>query len=126
MIENLFMDARTIIEGIESGDILPKDLILNTDIDAYLDNRDSDGEFERKLLTAFDDVADIGNEQIDGYEELHLKIFNCIDSLVGVSELSCYVAEDFEVILKSIYKGLSNEFLENMLKQYLSGQLPNA
>ncbi|WLQ15670.1 hypothetical protein O5O45_07045 [Hahella aquimaris] len=109
------MDAKAIIEGIESGDILPKDLILNIDIDAYLDKRDSDEAFERKLLAAFDDVADIDNDQIDGYQELTLKIFNCIDSLVGVSELSCYVAEDFEVILKGIYKGLSNE---------CSGQIP--
>tara|TARA_Y100000296_G_C4987888_1_gene163880 strand:+ start:64 stop:426 length:363 start_codon:yes stop_codon:yes gene_type:complete len=120
------MQSEEIIEGINAGRILPASIIQSMDIDAYLEIRDSDEAFERSLLAAFDEVSDISNEQIEGYEKLHLKIFNHIDSLVGVSELSCYVAEDFEVILKVIFKGIVNQFIEGMLKQYLDGKLPNA
>ncbi len=104
----------------------PDRLILETDIDEYLDKRNSSEEFESQLLAAFDEVTDTSNEDIDGYESLSISIFKKIDGLVGTSELFGYVSEDFEVILKTLHKGISNDFINDMLYTYLVEQLPNA
>ena len=120
------MDAKEIIGEIKNGIILPKNLVKGIDVEAYLDRRDGDKNFEKELVAAFESVQDIDSDQIENYSELHLYIFKHIEGLIGSSELSCYVAEDFEVILKVQQKGLSNSFVDNLLNEYMAGGLPNA
>lgn len=119
------MNAKFIIEQIKKGIILPPNLILGTEIDNYLDQRDSNEHFLKSFGDIYTDISDIADDSIADFTQLHQLVFSHITDLVGVSDLSCYIAEDFEAIIKSKHKGIESEFIEEMLAQYLSGKLPS-
>jgi len=120
------METIEIIESINKDKILTENYLKKIDIGKYLDSRDNSKAFEKKLLDAFKAVENIDNSEIKDYEELSKLIFKKLTRIIGITDLSCYVAEDFEIILKNLHNQTSNEFLTTMLSEYESGKLPSA
>ncbi|MCY7377296.1 MAG: hypothetical protein LH472_15160 [Pyrinomonadaceae bacterium] len=96
------------------------------EIDEMLDRRD-DSEFEEDWLRVFqeleqksftdDDLAAIKNIREIAYQ----KTFEATEH----GELAAYVADDFEMIAKSLFAEFSDEWLNALFLAYLHGAFPH-
>jgi hypothetical protein len=91
-----------------------------------LDNRDSE-EFESDWLRVFQLIGqrqftESASELISEIrEEAYKKTFSSTQH----SELASYVADDFELIAKSLLSEFNDEWLNALLLAYLQGQFPH-
>lgn len=96
-------------------------------IDAMLDSRDS-SEFEEDWLKVFQklenrpfDAKDL--KTVKNIREIaYKKTYNSTNH----SELSAYVADDFEMIAKSLLADLNDEWLNALFLSYLHGLFPHS
>ncbi len=96
-------------------------------IDAMLDSRDS-SEFEEDWLKVFQklenrpfDAKDL--KTVKNIREIaYKKTYNSTNH----SELSAYVADDFEMIAKSLLADLNDEWLNALFLSYLLGLFPHS
>jgi hypothetical protein len=115
----------------ELKSLLSKSNVLNfiasdEEIDEMLDRRD-DAEFEEDWLRVFqalekktfvaDDLTEIKNIREIAYK----KTFEATNH----SELAAYVADDFEMIAKSLLADFSDEWLNALFLSYLHGAFPH-
>lgn len=119
------------IEKLKS--LLLQDKVLNfknlnsAAIDEMLKSRDS-AEFENDWLKVFEmleqkEFSDSDAALIDEIREIAYKKTY---ASTNHAELAAYVADDFEMITKSLLSGLNDEWLNALLLAYLQGLFPHA
>lgn len=100
---------------------------LNSDtIDEMLESRDS-AEFENDWLRVFEtleqkEFSDADAALIDEIREI---AYRKTYASTSHAELAAYVADDFELIVKSLLSGLNDEWLNALLLAYLQGLFPH-
>ena len=118
--------VQELISGIEEGRILPTALLSSLDVDAYLDASDADEVWSKQWNDAYSQISDVPNDEIVGYEKLDQLVFSKCTEHFGISDMSCYTTEDFELLCKSAKKGITSEWLDELRQIYLSGSIPLA
>ncbi|EDM24710.1 hypothetical protein LNTAR_12957 [Lentisphaera araneosa HTCC2155] len=114
----------TLTNGIKSDTILPESVLKSIDLDNYLDNRDADEKSEEEWNKLNDQLPELDIFSVEGFEELHLLVFQKCTKFCGVSDLSCYTAEDFGFLVQLEIANIKNEWSDNLLKTYINGSLP--
>ena len=113
-----------LISAINDDQILPVALLASLDIDEYLDARDANEEWLKNWNAAYRELKNISDDEIPGYDQLGQLIFSKCAEHVGITDLSCYTAEDFELLCKADKKGVTSEWLDELKKTYLAGSIP--
>ncbi len=107
---------------INSEQVLPGKMLSNLDVNLYLDARDCSKDFSEKCLGLWGQSEQLILDST--FEELHQLIFKKCTLALGVTELSCYIAEDIELLVRCEATGLEDTFLSSLTTAYLSGRLP--
>jgi len=118
------------IENLKS--LLLQDKILNfknlngESINQMLDSRDNE-EFEDDWLRVFQSLEqkDFSNNDLALIDEVREIAYKKTFASTNHAELASYTADDFELIVKSLLSGLSDEWLNALLLAYLQGLFPH-
>lgn len=119
------------VEKLKS--LLSHDKVLNfknlngETIDEMLDSRDS-AEFESDWLRVFEELKEKEFSDSDAalIDEIREIVYKKTFAATNHAELAAYVADDFEMITKSLLSGLNDEWLNALLLAYLQGLFPHA
>ncbi len=96
------------------------------EIDEMLDRRD-DAEFEEDWLRVFQALKKkfFGDDALAEIKNVREIAYRKTFGTTKHSELAAYVADDFEMIAKSLLSGFSDEWLNSLFLTYLRGTFPH-
>jgi hypothetical protein len=98
----------------------------NETIDEMLESRDG-AEFESDWLRVFETLEqkEFSNADIALIDEIREIAYKKSFASTNHAELAAYIADDFELIVKSLLSGLNDEWLNALLLAYLQGLFPH-
>jgi hypothetical protein len=99
---------------------------LNVDLDAYLDERDSEA-FEREWLRVDREISSRGSHGADAsIEAIEQEIFLRVSRQTGQHEVASYIADDFCLICRALATGYSDPWLNGLYEAYKRNELPDS
>lgn len=119
------------IEQLIIADDLPSaQSLARDDYDSLLDARDAD-EFATPWTNAYNAISETYN--VSGFNEsekgridkIREHLFKRIDRQTKVSDLSSYVSDDFDLILKCLLTGTENTWVNALWLSYKNGNIPS-
>ncbi len=110
-------------ELLANGQIIHFGKFTEEEISAMLDSRDNE-DFETDWLRVFQVVENQPNDS--NIEEIRQIAYKKSFETVPHSELAAYVADDFEIIAKSLQIGFDDEWLNSLFLSYLHGVFPHS
>lgn len=100
---------------------------LNSEaIDEMLESRDG-AEFENDWLRVFETLEqkEFSHSEAALIDEIREIAYKKSFASTNHAELAAYIADDFELIVKSLLSGLNDEWLNALLLVYLQGLFPH-
>ncbi len=113
--------------AIEQGTIFPDPFFSSDECARILNARDESAEFEQswREAAAFVQAVALTQEQLDDLKATIVKpVFLQVSEATGQHEIASYIADDFEVIARAIYGGVSHAFIEEMWRRYTAKEVP--
>lgn len=112
-------------ELLENGQIIHFGKMSEEEIAAMLDSRDRE-DFEGEWLRVFNELEDQADFQDANIEKIREAAYKKSFEATNHSELAAYVADDFELIAKSLEIGYNDEWLNSLFLSYLQGVFPHS
>jgi hypothetical protein len=123
---------RKILGQIRDGTLLEPSEIAALDYDTILDARDSDREFGRQWTQSYTNIenvwktTEVDQELKSLAEEIRKESFLSVSRSTAQHEISSYVSDDFDIIIRRIILGIDDPFLDKLWSAYISNQIPTA
>lgn len=105
------------------------DSLLDRDLDAYIDWRDSDSAFETEWLRVFNEVKARDSHNIavgDEVNDIVREIFLRASRLTRQHEIASYIGDDFELVSNALITGYSDPWLNGLYLSYKESRLPDS
>ncbi len=112
-------------ELLENGQIIHFGKMSDEEIAEMLDSRDQE-DFEGEWLRVFHELEDQAEFQDSDIEKIREIAFKKTFEATNNDEFSGYVADDFELIAKSLQIGFDDEWLNALFLSYLQGIFPHS
>ncbi len=119
-----------ILEGIETGSLLPASYYATLDVELALNARDNHPTFGIEWSNLFKSIEDAWECSAQP-EPTKTKLYNIqkssfllVSKATSQSELASYVSDDLDLITKASILGVSHHFLESLWNSYESGKFP--
>lgn len=112
-------------ELLENGQIIHFGKMSEEEIAEMLDNRDRE-EFEGEWLRVFHKLEDQNDFNSATITKIRETAFKKTFEITKNGELAGYVADDFELIAKSLQSGFDDEWLNSLFLSYLQGIFPHS
>ncbi len=110
-------------ELLANGQIIHFGKLSEEEISEMLDSRDNE-DFETDWLRVFYALESLPNDS--NIEEVRQIAYKKSFEAAPHSELAAYVADDFELIAKSLQSGFDDEWLNSLFLSYLHGVFPHS
>ena len=119
-----------ILAGIQTGTLLPPDVIQTLDHDSILDARDGDAEFEAQWKRCYDEIetkwptANVNKESAALVDDIRRESFLTVSRATTQHEIASYVSDDFDIIVRGSLVGLDDDFLNSLWEAYNRNEIP--
>lgn len=112
---------------LTDGNLLNFSNLDGETIDEMLDSRDG-RDFETDWLRVFQvlEQKKLSADDLEEIEKIREIAYKKTFAASGSGELAAYVADDFELIAKSLLLGFSDEWLNALFLAYLHGMFPHS
>jgi hypothetical protein len=120
----------TVLARIRDGTLLPAPYYASLDLDAAVDARDRDGEFDLAWVRACNQVdrlwagAEVEPELRALAEDIRREGFLSVSRATGQHEIASYVSDDLDLLVRGRLVGLSDPFLDRLWYDYERGEFP--
>jgi hypothetical protein len=106
-------------------------VIAAYDHDAILNDRDSDADFEAQWVQCYNQIenqwrtVDVKQEVTTLIEAIYRESFLSVSRATKQHEISSYVSDDFDLIVRGAFLGMTNDFLTSLWDAYNRGKIPS-
>jgi hypothetical protein len=119
-----------LLARIAEGNLFSEPYYRRLDLDAALDSRESDREFDSQWVKTYEEIdecwnrVEVGTKLRDLAEQIRRQTFLHIHKLTGHHEIAGFVSDDLDLIVRGRLLRINEPFLDRLWQSYERGEFP--